>query len=130
MRCQAVQHSDQMICEACGLLWDMNDHEPPLCRPRPKVSPLANLVNVATPTSRPRKRYCMSRRTCRQGLLDALRDHPGVALSFQALRHYLPEFEHSALFSALRRLVDEGCVVRTQVFIDRPEPYWVYMERG
>ena len=31
MKCQARQHSDQMICHKCGLVWDMNDPDPPVC---------------------------------------------------------------------------------------------------
>jgi hypothetical protein len=31
--CQAVQHSDMMYCQACGLQWDVNDSEPPNCNP-------------------------------------------------------------------------------------------------
>ena len=30
--CQARQHSDQMICSKCGLLWDINDPDPPECQ--------------------------------------------------------------------------------------------------
>lgn len=30
-RCKARQYSDQMACE-CGLVWDMNDPDPPMCR--------------------------------------------------------------------------------------------------
>ncbi|QDP67026.1 MAG: hypothetical protein Unbinned3138contig1000_68 [Prokaryotic dsDNA virus sp.] len=30
-KCQAVQVSDQMACRPCGLVWDMNDPEPPAC---------------------------------------------------------------------------------------------------
>lgn len=30
--CKAVQHSDQMICTACGLVWDVSDPEPPECK--------------------------------------------------------------------------------------------------
>lgn len=30
--CYAKQHSDQMICHKCGLVWDMNDPDPPECR--------------------------------------------------------------------------------------------------
>lgn len=30
-KCLARQHSDQMICHQCGLVWDMNDPEPPDC---------------------------------------------------------------------------------------------------
>lgn len=33
MTCKARQHSDQMICEACGLQWDVNDPDPPECNP-------------------------------------------------------------------------------------------------
>ena len=29
--CEARQMSDQMRCERCNLLWDMNDFEPPEC---------------------------------------------------------------------------------------------------
>lgn len=31
--CKARQHSDQMQCGKCGLAWDVNDPEPPACRP-------------------------------------------------------------------------------------------------
>lgn len=31
MRCSARQHSDQKICAKCGLVWDMNDPDPPQC---------------------------------------------------------------------------------------------------
>ena len=30
--CQAYQVSDQMSCPSCGLVWDMNDPDPPACR--------------------------------------------------------------------------------------------------
>jgi rubredoxin len=31
--CKAHQVSDQMNCHACGLVWDMNDPDPPECLP-------------------------------------------------------------------------------------------------
>ena len=31
--CKARQYSDQMQCALCGLAWDMNDDDPPECRP-------------------------------------------------------------------------------------------------
>lgn len=31
-RCEAMQKSDQMVCESCELTWDMNDMYPPVCR--------------------------------------------------------------------------------------------------
>lgn len=31
--CKAVQYSDSMVCEACGLSWDTNDAAPPPCDP-------------------------------------------------------------------------------------------------
>lgn len=37
-RCMAVQTSDQMSC-SCGLVWDMNDSNPPRC-PLRNVTPL------------------------------------------------------------------------------------------
>lgn len=30
--CYARQYSDQMHCHKCGLVWDMNDPDPPSCR--------------------------------------------------------------------------------------------------
>lgn len=32
-KCEARQYSDQMQCDACGLVWDMNDVDPPECAP-------------------------------------------------------------------------------------------------
>lgn len=32
--CRAYQASDQMICGPCVLQWDVNDPEPPVCRPQ------------------------------------------------------------------------------------------------
>jgi len=37
-KCEAVQHSDQKVCTRCGLCWDMNDPEPPECKPKPLTS--------------------------------------------------------------------------------------------
>ena len=31
--CKARQYSDQMLCDKCGLQWDMNDPDPPECNP-------------------------------------------------------------------------------------------------
>jgi len=31
--CKARQFSDQMQCGKCGLAWDVNDPEPPACKP-------------------------------------------------------------------------------------------------
>ena len=33
MKCEAYQQNDQMHCPTCGLLWDMNDPDPPECKP-------------------------------------------------------------------------------------------------
>lgn len=37
--CKARQHSDQMVCHACGLVWDMNDPDPPTCGNQPALFP-------------------------------------------------------------------------------------------
>lgn len=37
MNCKGRQYSDQMICGACGLQWDINDPEPPECDPNQPV---------------------------------------------------------------------------------------------
>jgi len=31
MTCLARRHNDQMTCHHCGLVWDVNDPEPPTC---------------------------------------------------------------------------------------------------
>lgn len=31
--CEAKQRSDQMVCDACNLVWDVNDSMPPDCKP-------------------------------------------------------------------------------------------------
>ena len=52
MTCEAVQKSDCMVCNACGLKWDVNDPSAPQCKklmpsyivivdPRKSVSSLA-----------------------------------------------------------------------------------------
>lgn len=61
MSCAARQYSDQMVCNKCGLAWDMNDPEPPQCKPEaeprlfhdePPVSPITHgqLVSVTFET--------------------------------------------------------------------------------
>lgn len=30
--CSARQYSDQKQCDRCGLIWDMNDPDPPKCK--------------------------------------------------------------------------------------------------
>jgi hypothetical protein len=30
--CEARQYSDRMHCCRCGLTWDVNDFDPPLCK--------------------------------------------------------------------------------------------------
>lgn len=61
MSCAARQYSDQMVCSKCGLAWDINDPEPPQCKPElesrlfrdePAVSPVTRgqLVSVTFET--------------------------------------------------------------------------------
>lgn len=47
--CAAMQHSDQMGCGPCQLVWDMNDPDPPRC-PREPVTDqrTRGVLNVAT----------------------------------------------------------------------------------
>lgn len=42
--CNALQYSDQMFCQTCGLTWDVNDPDEPACRPpvEPTVKPNVN----------------------------------------------------------------------------------------
>jgi len=36
--CLARQQSDQMYCAPCDLRWDVNDFDPPKCRPNGQAS--------------------------------------------------------------------------------------------
>lgn len=49
--CQARQYSDQMLCAACGLAWDMNDPEPPECHKNIKraIARVAKIEEEAAP---------------------------------------------------------------------------------
>ena len=37
--CKAKRLNDQMICAACGLIWDVDDKEPPERNPRKPAVP-------------------------------------------------------------------------------------------
>ena len=43
--CDAIQHSDQMVCETCNISWDVNDQHPPFCKPAKELA-LENLVGT------------------------------------------------------------------------------------
>ena len=45
-RCEAQQVSDQMRCERCGLVWDMNDPDPPECIADPAAATAAGLKAI------------------------------------------------------------------------------------
>ena len=40
--CKAYERGDQWFCDRCGLIWDLNDDDPPECAPV--------RVNVGTPS--------------------------------------------------------------------------------
>lgn len=44
-RCKAMQMSDQKVCRACNLVWDMNDPEPPACKGAAKAEEFAKAKN-------------------------------------------------------------------------------------
>jgi len=37
--CKAIQYSDMMECEPCGLKWDTNDYAPPACGSKVETYP-------------------------------------------------------------------------------------------
>jgi len=46
-QCEARRHSDQMICEWCGLVWDVDDDDPPTCpKEHPREACLTKLNEV------------------------------------------------------------------------------------
>lgn len=57
--CQARQYSDQMSCAKCGLTWDVNDPEPPICPQAARTGPdegrYVEIRTVGTPVLAYRK---------------------------------------------------------------------------
>lgn len=55
--CHARQESDQMRCVPCGLVWDMNDPEPPECRKNIKraVAKVAKIEAAPLKSKEPRR---------------------------------------------------------------------------
>lgn len=45
--CEAVQYSDQKCCDRCGLVWDMNDPEPPECMTDEEIQAEINRKGIA-----------------------------------------------------------------------------------
>lgn len=53
--CLARQHSDQMMCAACGLAWDVNDPDPPACRKVDRRSKIVKEIKTfETPPTKPK----------------------------------------------------------------------------
>lgn len=52
--CLARQHSDQMMCEACGLAWDVNDPDPPACRKVDRRSKIVKEIKTFDAPAAPR----------------------------------------------------------------------------
>lgn len=46
-RCLARTEGDEMVCRACGLRWDMNDPEPPVCGKERRPDPTHRVDAVA-----------------------------------------------------------------------------------
>jgi hypothetical protein len=42
----AVRYSDQYHCSHCGKQWDVNDSDPPDCKPLVKVLPIDSINNL------------------------------------------------------------------------------------
>lgn len=47
--CKARRVSDQMSCDHCGLLWDVNDPDPPSCKIDNIVITERNATSLITP---------------------------------------------------------------------------------
>lgn len=43
--CEARQYSDQMQCGRCGYAWDINDPDPPQCKPRLTSADKSRIIN-------------------------------------------------------------------------------------
>lgn len=60
MYCKAQKYNDQMICGKCGLQWDVDDPDPPACKPTQNRKPLLQ-------ESSPQENLDRLRRICREG---------------------------------------------------------------
>lgn len=61
-RCKAMRMSDQMVCRACNLVWDVNDPEPPECKAEQEAGTVAVIVGnrpsaALTAMLRAKRRY-------------------------------------------------------------------------
>lgn len=54
-KCKAYRRNDQLICDRCGLIWDVNDTDPPKCfdiasNELAKIKEMLNAKKIATKT--------------------------------------------------------------------------------
>ena len=57
MNCRARQCSDQMVCNDCFLVWDMNDPEPPDCIKQKAKEKFATTEEIADAMKNIRDKY-------------------------------------------------------------------------
>lgn len=58
-RCEAIQFSDQVVCEPCKLAWDVNDGSPPECMKLSKPVPVGEITSFR-PSDKPRWETCVT----------------------------------------------------------------------
>lgn len=46
MICQARRHNDEMQCHKCGLSWQVNDEDPPQCKPVAESKPIPSATTI------------------------------------------------------------------------------------
>lgn len=73
--CKAYQQSDEMVCVACGLRWDVNDPEPPKCQPLVRLIGLSGAAGSGKSTAAQylHDAHGYQRKRFAQPLKDALR---------------------------------------------------------
>jgi hypothetical protein len=50
----AVRYSDQYHCSHCGKQWDVNDTNPPDCKPMVKTPPVNHIANLRRVLNEPK----------------------------------------------------------------------------
>jgi len=55
--CKARQYSDEMHCGRCGLVWDVNDPEPPTCATDQQLKESGRLPGAYKQKKREGRRY-------------------------------------------------------------------------
>lgn len=110
-KCQATQHSDQMVCKTCDQAWDVNDPDPPACKVGDAVKAIQLAASGALGT------VAKAVQWTRQQTAEAEARRPGLAKSTQTIRDLNPHLGPSQCYDIANRLYDATTIA---IYVDGP----------